>query len=306
MSGGASISLPKRILAWMRNGFVPEATGASEWLFMRIGFAALVLWTLYDPHPFEYSGQPTPRGIAHWVDLTWLHNDHMFEVTLSASALLCVLYAAGFALRFVLPLLTAVHVIVWTYNDSQGYTHHGLQLVSMVLLVQTLLVWIKRSASCEDLRAWLWYYSRGMVLFSYVASAVTKTIDTRGLWVFRSRYLTIELVKTWRLQYLEAFDPQFSGDPPMAFWLNDHPFVAQFIFGIGYFLELFAFLGLRDRLSSAVVGFLLVTMHLSISWLMQLDFANHEWLGLIFLVNPIGWLILFSTKKQKSPLPATV
>jgi hypothetical protein len=306
MSGSASITLPKRVLAWMRTGFVPKNTGALEWLGMRICFAALVLWTLYDPHPFDYPGQPTPKGIARWIDLTWLHNDHMFEITFGVSALLCVLYAAGFALRLVLPLLAAMHVVVWTYNDSQGYTHHGLQLVSMVLLVQTLVVWIKGSASREDLRAWLWYYSRGMVLFSYVASALTKTIETRGLWIFRSRYLTIELVKTWRLQYLEAFDPQFSGDPPMAFWLNDHPFVAQCVFGVGYFLELFAFLGLRDRVSSAVVGFLLVTMHLGISWLMQLDFANHQWLALIFLVNPIGWLILLTTKKQNSSRLATV
>lgn len=304
MSNRGTLKLTQRIATWFRTGFVPEPLGALEWLIMRFSFAALVLWTMNDPHPFDFPGQPAPVGIARWVNLTWLHQDGMFHYVLGTSAALGLFYVLGRGLLMVLPLLTALHVAVWTYADSQGSIHHGLQLVSMVLLVQTIVVWVKKSSASEQLRASLWYYSRGMVLFSYGASALTKIIDTRGLWVWQSKYLPIELVKSWRMEYLDKFDPAYAGDPAAAFWLNQHSFVAQVVFGAGFFLELFAFLGLRDRAWSAVIGLVIVTMHFSIEWLMQLSFENHQWLCLIFLINPIGWLLLLWSKNHKSPLPA--
>lgn len=298
-------SWTQRVASWFRGGFVPEPINGLEWLLMRVSFSALVLWTLNDPHPFDYPGQPAPVGVARWVDLSWLHREGMFHVVLGAAATLCVLYILGRGLTIVLPLLTALHVAVWTYFDSQGSTHHGLQLVSMVLLAQTQVVLCRWRASAESLRASLWYYSRGMVLFSYCASALTKTIDTRGLWVWRSKYLPIELVKSWRMEYLDKFNPAFAGDPTAAFWLQQHPLTAQIIFGSGFFLELFAFLGLRDRVWSALVGTLIVLMHFSIGWLMQLEFENHQWLCLIFLINLPGWVLLLR-KPESRALPAAV
>lgn len=300
-----SMPLTRRIAAWFRGGFVPEPLGSMEWLFLRLSFAALVLWTMNDPHPFDFPGQPAPVGMARWINLSWLHRDGMFQIVLGITSALCLLYVVGRGLIVVLPLLTFLHVAVWTYSDSQGATHHGLQLVSMVLLAQTLTVFWKWRAAPEVLRANLWYYSRGMVLFSYVASALTKTIDTRGLWVWRSKYFPIELVKSWRMEYLDKFDPAYAGDPTAAFWLQQHPLVAQIVFGSGFFLELFAFLGLRDRAWSAFIGVLLVLMHFSIGWLMLLEFENHQWLALIFLINLPGWILLWR-KNENTALPAPV
>ena len=303
MTESPTSSFSQRIAGWFRKGFQPASIGTVEWLLMRLAFAALVLWTLNDWHPFAFAAQPSPVGLARWIDLTWLHHDGMFPWVFGISALLCALYVVGLGLPLVLPALTAVHVIVRTYNNSQGFTHHGVQLVSMVLLVQTLTVWWKCRTSRAEQAAWLWYYSRGIVLFSYVASAITKLINTKGLWVWQSRYLPIEIVKSWRLEYLTRLDPEFAGDPSAAFWLAHHPFAAQIIFGAGFFLELFAFLGLRDRLWSAIIGVAIVTMHLSIEWLMQLTFMNHQWLCLIFLINPIGWLLMLLGARHGRMLP---
>src|SRR5205085_2346898 len=96
-----------------------------------------------------------------------------------------------------------------------------------------------------------WYYSRSIILFSYCASALNKIITSRGLWVWQSKYLCIEMVKTHRYDYYKDLDPAMAGDPTAALWLLQHPFVAQVVFGAGFFLEALAFLGLRDRLWSA-------------------------------------------------------
>lgn len=294
-----------KVRAWFRDGFGPDPLSATDWTLLRVAFAALVLHTFHDWHPYQFAGQPSPVGIARWIDLTWLHHDGMYETMFGVAAFLCAAYVVGFGLRFVLPLLTAAQIVVYTYQNSQGFTDHGVQLISMVLLTQTIVVWWKRGEAPDKLRAWLWFYARGIVLFSYCASALSKIINTRGLWVWESKYLCIEIVKTRRYNYFKDLDPALAGDPPSALWLLHHPLAAQLIFGIGFFLEVFAFLGLRDRRCSALLGLALIAMHQSITWLMGLPFVNHQWLCLIFLVNLPGWLLLLWQRRHPSPLAAT-
>ena len=304
MSSATSSGWVARLRLWFRNGYHPDPLSSIDWLMMRVSFAALVLITFNDWHPYAFTQQERPVGIARWINLTWLHHDGIYRGMFWMAVVCCALYAMGIALRAVLPVLLVAQIIVYTYFNSQGFTDHSTQLVSMVLLVQTIVVWWKRGESKDKLRAWIWFYCRGIVLFSYVASALTKIINTRGLWVWRSKYLCIEIIKTRRFDYYKDLDPAFLGDPLSATWLMHHPLATQCMFGAGFFLEAFAFLGLRDRQWSALIGLSLIAMHQSITWLMGLTFENHQWLILIFLVNPMGWLLLLTNRNAKQNLRA--
>lgn len=306
MTDAAPLGWSQKLRPWFRDGFLPDPISSPDWMLLRIAFAALVLSTFYDWHPYNYPEQPAPVGIARWVSLVWLHHDGVYHFMLGLAAVCCAVYVIGMGLRIVLPLLTAAQIIVYTYQNSQGFTDHSVQLISMVLLFQTIVVWWKRSVSPEKLRAWLWYYSRGIVLFSYCASALTKFINTRGLWVWRSKYLCIEIIKTRRYDYYKDLDPALLGDPDSALWLMHHPLIAQIMFGAGFTLEVFAFLGLRDRRWSALIGICLIGMHQSVTYLMGLPFVNHQWLCLIFLINIPGWLLLLRGKNQTAPLARSV
>jgi hypothetical protein len=282
----------EKVGAWIRGGFAVESISAWEWFLMRLGFACLLMWHFRDWHPFEFANQPSPLGIARIVPLTWLHAPGMFQFTMGLGAVLCLAYVIGRGLRWVLPVLALLHTVIWTYFNSQGAQHHGFQLVSLVLWVQTAVAWWKRAAASDEQRAWLWYYVRGIVLFSYVASALSKIINSRGLWLWNSKYLPVELVKSHRLSYYKELDPAMAGDPTIAIWLINHPVVSQLLFGIGFFIEALAWLGLRDRRCSALAGIAIILMHFNIAWLMRLNFDNHVWLCVIFLLNVPGWIAL--------------
>jgi hypothetical protein len=317
--------------AWIGGGYTPESIRGWEWTVMRLGFACLVLWESRDWHPFDFAGQPSPVGLAKLVNLTWLNHrgvlDEMlaplvtllgpladwlgmgghgrFDSMLVLAAVSCVLYAVGIGLRWVLPVLALEHTLIWTYYNSQGYQHHGHQLVTLVLWVQVAVVWWKRAVTSAELRAWLWFYVRGIILFSYTTSALTKIVASRGLWLWNSKYLCAELVKSHRLSYYKELDPALAGDPPAAMWLLHHPFVAQAMFGMGFFIELFAWLGLRDRRCSAIMGAAIIIMHFNIAWLMRLNFDNHVWLCAIFLLNVPGWIAVASCRPAR-PQPASL
>lgn len=301
-------------VTWAKGGFVPEPISGWEWMLMRLGFAALVLWTFWDWHPYRLSSQTYPVGLAHFVDLTWLHEVNgpltwvprvgLYEEFFVAACVLMVLYVAGIGLRLVLPLLAVMHVLVWTFHNSQGYTYHGMQMISIILIGQALVVWWKRNVSAAEMRAQLWYYSRGIILAGYVSSVITKIVNSKGLWMWNSQYLSVEIIKTHRLSFYKDLEPEFAGDPQSAVFLLHHPYVAQVLFSIGFILELLAWLGLRDRKWSCIMGASIIAMHLSITWLMRLSFTNHQILCFIFLVN-LPWLIALAvglaTRPRLSP-----
>lgn len=306
---------------WSRGKFVPEPCHGWEWTLMRLFFAALVFCSLQEFKPFTFDTQEVPRGIAKLLDLTFLsnpgpidlsslkrievpllgtirlHGPGWFDTVVVLAVLLGALYVWGRGLIVTLPLLAALHTLPWTLSNSQGYTHHGMQLISMVLIVQTLVVWwwqIRRwrgrPALQLPVRSYLLYYSQGMIAFAYVACAITKVINSKGLWLFKSNYICIELIKSHRLEYYENLDPTLAGDPAAALWLLNHPWTTRVIFDIGFFIELLAFVALRNRPWALLTGLAIIAFHRSVWWLMRLEFPMHEWLILIFLVNVPFWV----------------
>lgn len=321
---------------WASGRFIPVPSSGYEWFFMRLLMALLVCYSLQEFKPFGFEAQPVPRGLAHFFDLTFLshqgpvdlsgwgkrlevpmlgtiriHGPGWYDTVFVLSLVLGALYVWGRGLLVTLPLFALVHTLPWTLSNSQGYTHHGLQLVSMVLIVQSIVVWwwqIRRwrgKAALElPLRSYFIYYSQGMVVFSYVACAVTKIINTKGLWLLKSNNICIELIKSFRLDYYSMLDPAKAGEPPAALWLLHHPMFTRIIFGSGFFIELLAFVALRSRGWALFTGLAIIAFHRSVWWLMRLEFPMHEWLILIFCVNVPFWAAWLMNRARSPLCPA--
>lgn len=339
--GSASTSAPTRtqrwkaaFVTWAKGGFVPEPITRWEWFIMRLLFGAMLVWLFTDWHPFRHVAQDKPKGIANFVDLTWLHygapdegegqivvneagekvktsargagpltwvpRAGLYEEFLVIACVLIAVYVLGYGIRFVLPVLAIMHMLVWTYHDSQGYTYHGHQMVSIMLFGQAAVAWWKRKQPNGEQHAQLWYYSRGIIIAGYITSVVTKIINSKGMWLWNSQYLCVEIIKTHRLSYYKDLEVEFAGDPASATLMLHHPYLAIVLFGVGFFIELFAWLGMRDRKWSCFMGVCIIVLHLSIAWLMRLSFTNHQILCFIFLVN-VPWLIAVVLRRYQQP-----
>jgi hypothetical protein len=318
---------------WCAGGFRPVAVLTWEWTIMRVLLALLVVTDLQEFKPFTFTNQPDPRGLSHAMDLSFLGKEGTidlssfdridvpgigmlrfdgpgwFDTMLVLSLILGVMYASGRFLKVCTPLLALVHLLPWTLSNSQGFTHHGHQLVTMVLLVQSAVLfwWAWRKPSDErglPLRSYLVYYTQGMVAVSYVTCAVTKLLATRGTWLWTSNNICIELVKSHRLQYYGDLDAQYAGDPTAAMWLLQHPWTTRLLFDAGFCLELLAIVALRDRRWALIMGLSIIAFHRSVWWLMKLEFPNHEALIVIFLVNVPFWIWWLAKGRTTHPLAA--
>jgi len=261
-----------------------------EGFFLRLSFGLVVAYTLRFEVPF--STQPHPAGLAHFIDLTWLSDPWNFSVYRSVIYVLLMLYVGGLMLAVVLPALALGHVLIFTLYNSQGYTHHGFQIVSLTLVAQagtvlyyTVLKGFRLRPPDARLNAWLLVQSQVIVVGTYLVSVITKMINTRGLWLWNANYIAADLIKTRRQLYFGDLDPKYQGNPAEAIWLLEHPWIARALFGSGVILEAIAFLALANRRIGFLIGIALILMHRSIARLMGLRFDNNEMLCAIYLVG---------------------
>ena len=303
-----------RLKAWFREGFRPVPVGKWEWFLMRLFFAGVALWDFWDFHPFAYPDQPVPVGVAKIFDLTWLNHDWAFPAFKVIVVVGLLSYVAGKGLVISLPVLTVAHTLMRTYENSQGSIHHSHQIVTLVLMVQAAVVlwerwqiWKGRKPFPREdgitLRSYLVYHTQAFVMATYVIAALSKTINSKLMWVWNSPYLAMDLVKSHRVSYYRTLDPELAGDPEIAQWVFNHPWISRVGFGGAFFLELFALLAMRNRAWAFWVGLATIALHRSINAIMHINFQRNELVILIFLVNLPFWNA-WMTRKLDGQLPA--
>ncbi|MCB1063999.1 MAG: hypothetical protein KDN20_13885 [Verrucomicrobiae bacterium] len=254
-----------------------------------------------------YQNQDKANGLAHLIDLTFF-SDPKFQKALPWIVIPCLLlYAAGIGLPVVLPILTFVSIGSRTLYNSQGYIHHGYQMLSLVLVAQTVVVlwhcfrgsWreafgITKAELVHGRTFWdrMIRYSQWMVVGCYVIAGVIKPVRSDGEWFQHSHYIGIQVVKTHRQNYYSRLEEKWDiPEPEVAkVMMKDHPDLTRIFLSCGVMLEIFAFLALYSRFLSLVIGFSLVIFHYFNDLMMGLYFYDNEKLDWIFLINLPFWI----------------
>jgi hypothetical protein len=283
--------------------FRPLPLLGPEGLCLRILFAILANSMLFGTR-FHFDSQDVPTGLARVFDLTFLARPGLMPGLTWAFAGLSVLYALNLGLSVVLPAMTLLHVLVFTFFNSQGFTSHGNQIVSLILLAQTLVVlfftfhrWIRhrpfplRKGKTRD--SYLLYFSQLTIAGVYMTSVVSKMDESNFQWVQKLPNISVQLVKTHRQGFYS--NPEKSDIPrdapvPAAQWMIENPNTCRLLLGLGLALEAAAFLALANRGWAALIGLSLIAMHAAIGRLMRLYFDLNVFSSWIFLVNIPFWV----------------
>ena len=275
---------------------LPEKHPFYERLFMRVSFAWMVFAST--PITLTVNSLPAPNGIARLIDLRFLTDADWLTACRLALLVALGLYIVRILLWLALPVALFVNVAVNAVENSQGAIHHVAQIVSLVLLVQTaahyydLLLGGPGARADAELEERQISWSQQAIAATYFVAGLTKVIATHATWMYRARFLGVQLFKTAYQVYYDHLDPA---------GLHRHVAIAQFaaahgtlialIAGTGLVLELLAPLMLLGRVWGLVLGCGFVAFHSSIEALMQLDFMFYALSVLIFIVSPIYWVV---------------
>lgn len=261
-----------------------------------------------------FDQQPSPNGIARFVDLTFFSNERFISILPWIVIPAILLYASGTSLPIVLPLLCFISIGSRTLSNSQGAIHHGFQLVSAILLVQTCVILfgcfyrlLKKKhfvdARQRTIRDYFIYFTILLCVSFYMIAGYIKLIKSDGEWIQNSPYIGVQLVKTDRQNYYTNMDAEHYGQEKVT-WASDmleHPNFTRIFMGCGLCLELFAFIALFSRGWCAITGLMIIAFHQLNDAIMGLMFYHNEKIVWIFLVNIPFWIVLLSRKIRKRP-----
>ena len=106
------------LLCGLRRLLSLPTVSSLEGFFLRLLFGIVVASTLSLQVPFH--DQPHPVGLAHFFDLTWLSDPQKLSAYRAVLYLLLLVYASGWFLPIVLPLLAVGYSLMFTLYNSQG------------------------------------------------------------------------------------------------------------------------------------------------------------------------------------------
>jgi hypothetical protein len=253
------------------------------------------------------SGAIAPVGLASVVPLgvaRALGAAPVVVVVVAIAAAAATAFASGATTKRA-PFFSAVAVVVaavcgsvfFAVKNSQGFTHHGQQLLCQVLLVvgaaQLLRALSTRVAGADvddgDVAA-------VVIAAAYVGAGVEKLIKSGGRFFVDADALVVDAIKA-HLDHLadvggvslSSIDDVMASLPPTLALLVSAPALGRVIFGAGLVIELLAVaLCIRHPAQVAVAG-ALIAMHRGIDGLMGLSFPEHEALLFIWgIVVPIA------------------
>ena len=256
-----------------------------------------------------YTAQPHPNGIAMWFDLTFLSNDSIEGTLRALTAISLLLYAIGIASEWSLAIPTLFGLAAATLNNSQGSIGHTAQGLHLVLLMLWLAGIYQRITARS--KSWLWggldhgriemNWARQGLAAAYVVSAITKVVNSQGLWFANAQYFSLHLLKNNGMEYHDRLEPAALKMDWLPAVLMDHPLACQFLFGIALPLELLAFLGLQNRRAAALFWILLICFHETVTLLTNLSFILNKALLLALFINPIWWLVAGFQRAKSRP-----
>ena len=345
------MSLSAKWSRWMHPGKILYA--AYEWWIMRWLLVAILFSSFrlagYDALHFatttgrgpDFTTQPKPRGLAQFMDVTWVnHPEHVPQV---AFAVLILLVLFGLGLTPVLAAfgLAFLQIMIGTLENSQGNNvWHTSQILVFALLGVGLAglaeywqAWRRQELGLRLVSRWRWlghclknpgaifkpaqsplesveekgrslaiYLVQQLMATAYVVSAISKLWISKGQWFTDVKFIGLQFEKNRLLKYYQTLEP-----PAVIPWaadaVNAHPTLACILFSVGLLLELLCFVALFNRTFLALFGIGLLVMHLMIAQLMALEFYYNEWLLAIFYINVPFWLF-FVTGKFRKPTPA--
>jgi hypothetical protein len=282
------------IAEWWR--YEPIRHAKWEVLLLRLGLVWVVWITLQGNSNFNT--QPHPNGIARWMDLTFLSDDTLESWLRPAAWASLAIYVVGVpaALSLLLPLLLSIGM--FTLKNSQGAIGHGFQVAHLGLLAAWLAgvwhwmaLWRKQALPNDFTAGQLELdWARQALAAGYVVSAITKLIQSGGLWFRDAHYFALHIIKSRDMKYYGTLDESLLKMEWLPDFMMQHPLQSQLFFGLALPLELLAFAGCRNRRLGLLFGLGLIAFHLTVKQLTELNFIHNMQLLMILMVNPLWWV----------------
>jgi hypothetical protein len=275
-----------------------------ETALMRLGFVMLLLsrFPSLASLPTSRAELDFPNGLLRWIDMSWALDPTGYSIIILVLNAAAALYITGFAFPLSATVLFLCYLVTGTLHNSVGSISHYYQVMTLVLLGQSVAAWLWAIAAKDRREAWtrspaeLHSFTTRVTLQvlagNYVLAALTKLVASKGAWIWNAQYMPVQYVKIQAQRYYTNLEPADTG---LGGALNElcvqNPWLCMLVYAPGFFVELLAFIMLFGRAWQLFIGLAIIAMHALVELMMNLRFPQHQWVVFLYAVNLPFWVV---------------
>ena len=235
---------------------------------------------------------PYPCGIFSFFNGSFLASPHTGLIFLIGACLLAILYMAEKWMTATTFLMFLLSLVLFSLEESNGILNRR-GLFTAIFLAQCV-AYFRNTGQLKEERV---QFPVQIIAAGYVLAGISKIRESGFQWFTQAPMVSIQILKGYSYAYFNTGDiRQFEKGIKHANFILEHAFLAKALLGFSLFLELFAWIGVRNKQTTFIYGLTLAAMHLGIWYFMNILIGAIVYPMLIFMVNPLYLLYLLFRK----------
>lgn len=269
-----------------------------RWDWLKIPF--IILWfILFSVTLFRLSHIITPLGICRLVDCSIFLSSTVKISLFIIAFVACAFYVLEKKMVFVIGVLTAISILVFTMEDSHGILNRR-DILSGILLAQFIAYFLHAIKPSSNINKNRIFYSQQIIIAAYFLSGLSKLINSGWQWFNNPQGFLLQVQKANWNKYIDLMNPDYlvKADCRTTF-IIEYPTLIIFLLLLTFLLELSAFVTLFLKPKWMIIyGVLFIGMHIGIWYFMSISIDSVIGVNLIFLLNIFYFLYLPFKKKD--------
>jgi hypothetical protein len=269
-----------------------------EWMAIKISTAVFWLMILHSSN-INMEAIPYPCGIFSVVNASFLASKYTLPVSSAFALLLAVLYIAEKRMAITTFLMFLLSLVLFTLEESNGILNRN-SLYTMIFLAQAIAYYRNGTRLNEERIQFPIQFIAG----GYILAGLSK-LKVSGLgWVSDAPLVSIQILKGYCYNYFTTGDiKQLQRGMMQAGFVLNHKLIIECMCGGSLFLELFAWIAVKNKLTAFVYGVLLTCMHIGINFAMNILIGAVFFPMLFFMINPLYLIYLLLSRLYASLRP---
>lgn len=248
-----------------------------------------------------------PTGLCAFFDCSLLTSNYTFAVLIFIGVILAILYILEKWMPFTTFLMFFISLLIFTLEESNGILNRN-SLYSMAFLAQ-FFAYYRNNNNNNNLKSERIQFPIQIIAAGYVLAGISKLKESGLNWITSAPQASIQILKNYCYAYFDTGQVHYlnHGMKLVNFTLENVLFI-KIIFASSLFLELFAWIAIKNKQNALIYGLLLTAMHLGILYFMHIMIVSIFAPMIIFMVNPVGLFILLLTiffQRPKSSIITT-
>jgi hypothetical protein len=234
----------------------------------------------------DHDRVPFPSGIFSIINGSFLVSQYTVFVFFICSVVLAILYIAEKWMSITTLLMFLLSLLLFTLEESSGIQNRN-SLYTLIFLAQSIAYYRNNTHLAEERIQ----FPIQIIAGGYMLAGISKLRESGLHWITDAPHVSLQIIKGYCYAYFDTGNMnELQKGEKYANFILQHRFAVQSLLAGSLFLELFAWLAVKNKLRAFVYGFLLLAMHVGIFYFMNILIVAIFYPMLIFMINPLYFL----------------